>query len=193
MLIPPPERACGITILPIKQRELGQPTEKDLPLIGVRDHWTGEGKEWREKEEVSPICRLNEGLSGQTYRIKAGMVEWEVEWEVVCGDWRKGELLVIIRSLSRTPAPHSPPPEGSHPCCVYHSPPMDSIKSDRNKRENCVPPLSCIYLRLSLLTSALHVCERNKLYSWLSLNVFIIKSCSLIWNKRKFFICSLLS
>lgn len=124
------------------------------------------------KRKVSRIHRLNEGFSGQAYRIGAGMVEWEV----VCGDWRRrGGLLVIIWSLSTTPAPHSPTPEGSRPCCVYHRPPMDSLKSDRNKRQDCALLLPRIYLRLTLLTSALHVSQRNKLYSWLSLYVFIIK------------------
>ncbi len=122
--------------------------------------------------------RLNEGLSGQTYRIGAGMVEWEL----VCGEWRKrGFLLVFIWSLSTTPAPHSPSLEGSRPCCVYHRPPMDSLKSDRNKRQDCVLPLPHIYLRLTLSTSALRVSQRNKLYSWLSLCVFIIKCYINMW------------
>lgn len=42
------------------------------------------------KRKVSHMHRLNEGLSGQTYRIGAGMVEWEL----VCGEWRKGGVLV---------------------------------------------------------------------------------------------------
>lgn len=81
----PPERACGITILPIKQREPGQPSERDLPLTGVREDWTGEGERVEGKRKVSRIHRLNEGLSGQTYRIGAGTVEWEL----VCRDWRR--------------------------------------------------------------------------------------------------------
>ena len=168
----PPERACGITILPIKQRELGQPFWK-----GPASHRSERVLNWRrgkswEKRKVSHINRLNEGLSGQTYRIGGGTVEREV----VCGDWRRrGGLLVIIWSISTTPAPRSATPEGSHPRCVNHRPPMDSLKSDRNKRQDCVLPLPRIYLRLALLTPALHVPPRNKLYSWLSLCVVIIK------------------
>lgn len=80
MLIPP-ERACGITILPIKQQEPGQPSERDLPLTGRGSSELEKGKSGG-KRKVSRIHRLNEGLSSQTYRIGAGMVEWEL----VCGD-----------------------------------------------------------------------------------------------------------
>lgn len=123
MLIPP-ERACGITILPIKQRELRPAIWKGAGLSvewGSTEYYfksTEKGKSG-EKWKVSHTHRLNEGLSGQTYRIVAGIVEWEV----VCGDWRRrGSFLVIIWSLNTTPAPHSPNPEGSCSCCVYHSP-----------------------------------------------------------------------
>ena len=184
MLIPP-ERACGITILPINQQEPGQPSERDLLLAGVSGVLNWRRGRSGGKRKVSRIHGLNEGLSGQTYRIGAEMVEWEL----VCGAWRGGGLLVIIRSLSTTPASHSPTPEGSCPCCVYHRPPMGSLKSDRNKRQACVLPLPRIYLGLTLLTSTLHVSQRNKLYSWLSLCVFIIKcyikSYWLIWKKKK--------
>lgn len=88
---------------------------------------------------------------------------------------KKGGLLVIIWSISTTPAPHSPTPEGSRPCCVNYRPPMDSLKSDRKRRQDCVLPLPRIYLRLTLLTSTLHVSQRNELYSWFSLYVFIVK------------------
>lgn len=98
---------------------------------------------------------------------------------------KEGALLVIIWSLSTTPASHSPTPEGSRPCCVYHRPPMDSLKSDRNKRQDCALPLPRIYLRLTLLTSTLHVSQKNKLYSWLSLCVFIIKCCIKMLTKKK--------
>lgn len=157
-----------------------------------------EGERGRGRK-VSRIHRLNEGLSGQTYRIGAAMVEWEL----VCGDSRRGgvrgwrgALLVIIWSLSTTPVSHSPTSEGSGPCCVYHGPPMDSLKSDRNKRQDCVLPLPRIYLRLTLLTPALHASQRSKLYSWFGLCIFIIKSGikMLLTNlekkkKRKLFIC----
>lgn len=134
----------------------------------VRERWTGEGKEWmggrggEKKEKFLVYAGWMRVLVVKTYRIGAGMVEWEL----VCGDWRgRGVLLVIIWSLSTTPASHSPTPEGSRPCCVYHWPPMDSPKSDRNKRQDCALPLPRIYLRLTLLTSTLHVSVRDKLYS----------------------------
>lgn len=97
-------------------------------------------------------------LSDQTYRIGGGLVEWEL----VCRGFKEvGALLVIIWSLSTTPAPHSPTPEGSCPCCVYHRPPMDSFKSDRNRRQACALPLPRIYLRLTLLTPSQRVSQKN--------------------------------
>lgn len=64
---------------------------------------------------------------------------------------------------------------------------MDSPKSDWNKRQECELPLPHIYLRLTLLTSTLHVSRRNELYSRLALYVFIMKcyvKWRLIWKKE---------
>lgn len=45
----PPERACGITILPIKQQDPGQPPERDLPLTEGAVNWRRERPEGKEK------------------------------------------------------------------------------------------------------------------------------------------------
>lgn len=56
----PPERACGITILPIKQQDPGQPPERDLPLT-ERGSGQLEKGETRRERKVSGIRRLNGG------------------------------------------------------------------------------------------------------------------------------------
>lgn len=70
---------------------------------------------------------------------------------------------------------HSPAHDGLHPRCVYHSPPMDSIKADRNNKQRCVHPLCHTYLKLNLLTLLLHVPQRNKRVSRPKLSAFTFK------------------
>ena len=76
----------------------------------------------RERVEGKERFLINAGwmrvLSGQTYRNGVGGGKWGP---------KKGGLVVITWSMSTTPAPHSPLPEGSRPCCVNYRPPMDLL------------------------------------------------------------------
>lgn len=129
--------------------------------------WTG--------EEKFPVCTgWMRVLVVKTYRIGAGMVEWEVVFGGLKEGGQAGRL-VIIWSLSTRAAPHSPTAEGPRPCCAYHRPPMDSLQPERNKRQECVLPLPPIYLRLSLLTPTPHVSQKNGSSPWLTLYFFIMK------------------
>lgn len=146
--------------------------------LSTRANWSGELEKGDRaalgvvEGGVSRIHRLNEGLwvvepieLSRNGGVGVGMQ----------GDWRgRGVLLVIIWSLSTTPASHSPTPEGSRPCCVYHWPPMDSLKSDRNKRQDCaLPPLSHLPEAYPLDLGSTCLSEGQIIF-WLSLHVYFV-------------------
>lgn len=85
-----PERACEITILPIKQQDPGHPSERDLPNTGVKEQWTGEGRveKWSGgKRKVSHIYRLN----GEAKCIELKEDWWSGSWYV--GTEERGGLV----------------------------------------------------------------------------------------------------
>lgn len=154
----------------IKSAALSALVSADPPWESLRDHntshktagarpvvWKGPASHWSERV----LNWRRERVEGkERFLIYAGWmrvsavkpIELKQEWW--SGRWyvgieeEGGRWLVIMWSISATPAPLSPTPEGSRPCCVNHSPPMDPLKSDRNKRQACVLTLPCIHLRL---------------------------------------------